>query len=115
MHDCGPRAKRALRLLALVALAAAASSPRAHEPDAEEVALGSLVDAELAFARMSATDGIERAFVANFARDGVALQPAPVRIREAWGKAPPPADPRAVRLDWKPAQAGVAKVPQAVT
>jgi ketosteroid isomerase-like protein len=107
-HDSWPRAKRALRLLALVALAAAASSPRAHEPDAEEVALGSLVDAELAFARMSATDGIERAFVANFAPEGVALQPAPVRVREAWGNAPP-ADPRAVRLDWKPAQAGVAK------
>lgn len=81
----------------------------AHEPDAEEVALGSLVDAELAFARTSMQRGVREAFLANFADDGVAFEPQPVRLRETWSKRPPPAEPLATRLDWKPAQAGVAK------
>jgi ketosteroid isomerase-like protein len=81
----------------------------AHEPDAEETALGSLVDAELAFARLGRERGIQAAFLANFADDGVALQPAPVRIHDAWSARPAPADPLAVHLDWTPAQAGVAR------
>jgi ketosteroid isomerase-like protein len=81
----------------------------AHEPDAEEIALGSLVDAELAFAAQSVADGVRVAFLDNFAADGVALSPAPVRIREAWREPPPNADPHAQRLEWKPAQAGVAR------
>ena len=81
----------------------------AHEPDAEEIALGALVDAELAFARMSAERGMRAAFLANFAEDGIAFEPAPVRLREAWSARPAPADPLAMRLDWKPAQAGVAR------
>lgn len=84
------------------------AASHAHEPDAEEVALGSLVDAELAFARAGSEQGIRAAFLANFAADGVALEPAPVRVQDAWRKRPAPGDPLAVRLDWKPAQAGVA-------
>jgi ketosteroid isomerase-like protein len=80
-----------------------------HEPDADEVALGSLVDAELAFARMGREQGVHAAFLANFAADGVALQPAPVRVQQAFRERGPPADPLALRLDWKPAQAGVAR------
>jgi len=80
-----------------------------HEPDADEVALGSLVDAELAFARMGRERGVHAAFLANFATDGVALQPAPVRVQQAFRERGPPADPLALRLDWKPAQAGVAR------
>lgn len=80
-----------------------------HEPDAEEVALGSLVDAELAFARMGRERGVHAAFLANFAADGVALQPAPVRVQQVFGERAAPADPLALRLDWKPAQAGVAR------
>src|SRR6185437_8484317 len=48
-------------------------------------------------------------FLANFAADGVALQPAPVRVQQAFRERGPPADPLALRLDWKPAQAGVAR------
>ena len=81
----------------------------AHEPDAEEIALGSLVDAELAFARMASQQGVRAAFLANFAPDGIALEPEPVRVQQAWRSRPAPADPLAVHLDWKPAQAGVAR------
>jgi ketosteroid isomerase-like protein len=85
------------------------ASTRAHEPDAEEIALGSLVDAELAFARAGSEQGIRAAFLANFAADGVALEPAPVRVLEAWPARAAPTDPLAQHLDWKPAQAGVAR------
>jgi ketosteroid isomerase-like protein len=81
----------------------------AHEPDATEIALGSLVDAELAFARMSLEQGIRAAFLANFAADGVVFEPAPVRLREAWAQRASPADPKAIQLEWQPAQAGVAR------
>jgi ketosteroid isomerase-like protein len=102
-----------LRTFATLVIAASClltvASARAHEPDAEEVALGSLVDAELGFARAGARQGIRAAFLANFAADGVALEPAPVRVLDAWPARPAPADPLALHLDWKPAQAGVAR------
>lgn len=85
-----------------------ASPGRAHEPDASEIALGSLVDAELAFARMGAQRGVRAAFLAYFADDGVVFEPAPVRLRETWSARPAPADPLAFRLEWTPAHAGVA-------
>lgn len=85
------------------------STAFAHEPDAEEVALGSLIDAELAFARMGAERGIRAAFLANFADDGIAFEPAPIRLRETWSARPAPTDPLAVKLLWQPAQAGVAR------
>ena len=81
----------------------------AHAPDAEEAALISLVDAEQAFARMGIERGVRAAFLANFADDGVVFEPAPVRLRDAWSARPPPADPLASKLQWKPAQAGVAR------
>jgi len=95
--------------IAVAIACALGSSASAHEPDAEEIALGSLVDAELAFAAKSVADGVRVAFLDNFATDGVALSPAPVRIREAWREPPQSADPHAQRLEWKPAQAGVAR------
>ena len=106
--------KRTLRALALTLLGivlthACMSATFAHERDAEEIALSSLVDAELAFARMGAERGIRAAFLANFADDGIAFEPAPIRLRETWSARPAPADPLAVKLDWKPAQAGIAR------
>lgn len=103
-----------LRTLALVLLCialahAGMNAAFAHEPDAEEVALGSLVDAELAFARMGVERGVRDAFLAHFADDGIAFEPAPVRLRETWSARPAPADPLALKLLWKPAQAGVAR------
>jgi ketosteroid isomerase-like protein len=95
--------------LGVLAALAAAAPVVAHEPDAEEIALGSLVDAELAFAKMAGERGVRAAFLANFASDGIALQPAPVRVQDDLRARPAPADPLAVKLDWKPAQAGVAR------
>jgi len=113
MHGCGIGASAAARAFAMMLACASclsvAPASIAHEPDAEEIALGSLVDAESAFARMGWRQGVRAAVLANFATDGVALEPAPVRVRDAWRKRPAPADPLALRLDWKPAQAGVAR------
>ncbi|HJU22207.1 MAG TPA: nuclear transport factor 2 family protein [Casimicrobiaceae bacterium] len=99
---------RAMCALLIVASMFVASLAIAHEPDAEEIALGSLVDAELAFANMAQREGVTAAFVANFADDGVAFQPAPVRVREAWRNRANDTN-NAVHMDWKPAQAGVAR------
>jgi ketosteroid isomerase-like protein len=96
-------------LAALVSLAPVSNVARAHEPDATEIALGSLVDAELAFARLSLERGIRAAFLANFADDGVVFEPAPMRLQAAWPTRPHAADPKALRLEWHPAQAGVAR------
>lgn len=94
----------------MIASVSAATLPAcAHEPDAEEVALGSLVDAELAFVRMSSEQGIRAAFLANFASDGITFEPAPVRLQETWLARPAPVDARSLRLDWQPAQVGVAR------
>jgi ketosteroid isomerase-like protein len=106
-HEFGRRAKVFALCMIAVALLAPHRS-RAHEPDAEEVALGSLVDADLAFAKASAEHGVRAAFVASFAPDGIALQPSPTRIVTAWRNATPHGDRNATKLEWKPAQAGVA-------
>jgi len=82
---------------------------RALAHDAEEVALGSLVDAEVAFSDMAQKRGVRAAFLANFAPDGIVFEPTPVRLHEAWAARPEPADPKAVKLEWHPAQAGVAR------
>jgi ketosteroid isomerase-like protein len=94
---------------AVFAAALAWTPVPAHAHDADEVALGSLVDAELAFARMGLERGVRAAFLAHFADDGVVFEPAPVRLRETWSARPPPADPLASRLEWQPAQAGVSR------
>ncbi len=99
----------AIAIIALASLVLIPNVARAHEPDALEIALGTLIDAELAFARLSLEQGIRAAFLANFASDGVVFEPAPVRLHDAWPKRPPPADPKAVRLEWQPAQAAVAR------
>ena len=110
MRPVRPRSRVAL--LAFVLAAGVASLnlmvAHAHEPDAREIALGSLVDAELAFARTGAARGIREAFLSNFADDGIVFEPEPVRLRETWSARPAPADPLAVKLLWSPAQAGVA-------
>ena len=101
---------RIVTAIGVVASVSVAPPPAsAHEPDAEEVALGSLIDAELAFARMSLEQRIRAAFLANFAADGIVFEPAPVRLRETWSARPERADAKSLRLDWQPAQAGVAR------
>jgi hypothetical protein len=109
MRIRGRRAAAAACATIACVIAVTAAPVRAHEPDADEIALVSLVRAELAFARMGAAEGIRASFLANFADDGVVFEPAPVRLRETWSARPAPADPLASRLEWKPAQAGVAR------
>jgi ketosteroid isomerase-like protein len=106
---CTRRTFLTATLAGALACATRVRDVRAHEPDAEEVALGSLIDAELAFARLAGERGVRFAFLASFAPDGVAFEPAPVRLQEAWAARPAPADPLAVSLRWQPAQAGVAR------
>ena len=102
--------RRALAAATFIAIVTSGLNiARAHGPDATEIALGSLIDAELAFARMSLEQGIRAAFLANFAGDGIVFEPAPVRLHEAWPHRPAPEDPKALRLEWQPAQAGVAR------
>jgi ketosteroid isomerase-like protein len=67
-----------------------------------------VIQAELAFARLADEIGVRPAFVANFADDAVWLLPAPTTLAAAHAARPAPADPRAVRLQWHPAIAGVA-------
>jgi ketosteroid isomerase-like protein len=90
----------------LVALAVALAGCASVPTDASR---RSLVDAERAFATMAAERGIRASFIANFADDGVAFNPAPFRLREAWGARPPPANPLALSLAWHPVIAGVAR------
>ena len=110
MFDLARRLRPAARAGLVVAAVAALALPgaHAHEPDAEEEALRSLVDAELAFARLGLEQGIRAAFLATFSKDGVAFEPAPVRLIDTWSARPANPDPKALKLEWEPAQAGVA-------
>ncbi|HVO90002.1 MAG TPA: nuclear transport factor 2 family protein [Casimicrobiaceae bacterium] len=98
-----------LRLAAILLAVMLSTLTSAHEPDAQEIALRSLIDAELGFARMAHEQGVRAAFLANFADDGIAFEPAPVRLHQAWSARPAPADPMAVKLEWQPAQVGVSR------
>ncbi len=95
--------------LVLAATAAATLPVQAQDGDPEDKALRSLVDAELAFARMGLEQGIRAAFIANFAKDGIVFEPAPVRLVETWSARPPNPNPKALKLEWQPEQAGIAK------
>ncbi len=103
------RARTAIASLACAVVVLAMTAQSARARDADEAALGSLVDAELAFARMGLARGVREAFLANFADDGIVFEPAPVKLREAWSRRPKPADPLAVKLEWAPAQAGISR------
>src|SRR5438067_1336238 len=58
---------------------------------------------------MSLEQGIRAAFLASFSADGIVFEPGPIHLREAWPQRPAPADPKASRLEWQPAQARVAQ------
>jgi ketosteroid isomerase-like protein len=89
--------------LALVVLLAACASVATRD------ARQSLAAAELAFARDGLDLGVRAAFIAHFAPDGLVFEPAPVRVREIWPTRPAVADPRAVRLEWRPMLVDVAR------
>jgi ketosteroid isomerase-like protein len=72
------------------------------------VSSDSLLLAERAFATQAAREGVRASFLANFADDGIAFEPAPVRLRETWEARPAAKDPKAVQLAWEPAFAAIA-------
>jgi ketosteroid isomerase-like protein len=76
---------------------------------AQDNALDSLTAAERAFARMATERGIRAAFLANFADDGIAFEPQPVKLVRTWSERPPAADPLARLLEWDPAAAAVSR------
>jgi ketosteroid isomerase-like protein len=68
-----------------------------------------LADAERAFAKDGIERGIRDSFIAHFAPDGVVFEPAPVRVRDVWPTRAGPADPLALRLEWRPELVDVAR------
>ncbi|MGE5087504.1 MAG: DUF4440 domain-containing protein [Candidatus Levyibacteriota bacterium] len=102
-----PAAIAVVAMSAAVLPDAAAAGPHASAMD--DIAVKSLVDAETSFARMALEQGIRAAFIANFADDGIAFEPAPAILRQTWPARPAPADPKALQLEWKPVQAAVAR------
>jgi ketosteroid isomerase-like protein len=93
-------AKATLVLTIAATLVGCASTP----PDASRA---SLFAAERAFAQQARERGIRTAFVANFAPDGIAFEPGPVRYHDAVRARPAPADPLAYLLEWAPATGAV--------
>ena len=89
--------------LALSFLAASCATTLAPRADVAEV-----IEAERAFARLADEIGVRPAFTANFADDAVWMLPAPTSLAAAYAARPAPADPRALRLEWSPAIAGIA-------
>jgi hypothetical protein len=71
--------------------------------------LGSLVEAERAFARTSVQKGIRESFLEFFAEDGINFQPHPVKTREAILKRLAPATRPPVVLNWEPAYADISR------
>lgn len=101
-------AAHALRAIGVVALLGCATA-FAHEPDAEEIALGSLVDAELALAGSAHRLGVAPAFRSALAPEGLLLWRTPLRARDLAGPAPRAITTTVATLAWQPAQAGVAR------
>jgi ketosteroid isomerase-like protein len=71
--------------------------------------LSTLVEAERAFARTSVKQGVHDSFLAFFAEDGVAFQPGPVNIRQAYSQSPAPPGAASLTLNWEPVFADISR------
>ncbi len=71
--------------------------------------MGSLVEAERAFARTSVEKGIRESFIMFFADDGINFQPHPVKTKETLLKQPAPATRPPIVLDWQPVYADISR------
>src|SRR5438045_3513153 len=100
---CGRRQWLALALCSIMAPRTLAHDASHSHPDPEEIALGSLADAELAFAQAAHEQGWDAALGAFMAADGVAIDGAAVLRRDL---ALEPRD-RQSRYDVHPAQVTV--------
>src|SRR5262245_41095472 len=67
--------------------------------------LDSLVEAERAFARLSVSQGMKDAFLANLANDSIVFRPQATPGRPWFEKNPAPT----AQLNWEPAFADIAK------
>jgi ketosteroid isomerase-like protein len=70
--------------------------------------LMSLIETELAFARACKEIGIRESFTKFFANDGIAFKPEPFCYKDVMKDLPPPANPKALLLEWEPDVAGIA-------
>jgi len=100
---CSRRHWLALALCSVLAPSSLAHDESHHDPDPEEIALGSLADAELAFAQAAHEQGWRAALAAFMAADGVAIDGAAV-LRRDLAREPPDTQSR---YDVHPAQATV--------
>ncbi len=74
----------------------------------ETSALQSMVDTELAFARMSEERGIRPAFMAFIADDGILFRPTAVKGKEWMTEHPLPSSDKRPLLSWQPTFADIA-------
>ena len=100
---CSRRQWLALALCSVLAPRTLAHDATHHEPDPEEIALGSLADAELAFAQAAHEQGWYAALAAFMAADAVAIEGAAV-LRRDLPREPPDTQSR---YDVHPAQVTV--------
>lgn len=97
--------KKLICVTLLLAFVSLAFSQQANEKSA----LQSMVDTELAFARMSLEQGTRPAFMAFIAEDGILFRPRAVKGKQWMIDHPlPPSDKRAL-LSWYPSLAGIAE------
>ena len=101
--------KKLICVTLLLAFVSLAFVPGALSQQAnEKSALQSMVDTELAFARIAAEQGTRPAFMAFIAEDGILFRPRAVKGKEWMIAHPlPPSDKRPL-LSWYPSVAGIA-------
>jgi ketosteroid isomerase-like protein len=95
-------------LLGFVSLAFAQGTEKSAEPE-KISALQSMVDTELAFAKMAADQGIRAAFVAFIADDGVLFRPTPVKGKQWFNEHPLPPSEKRPLLTWYPIVAEISQ------
>ncbi|HLN98217.1 MAG TPA: nuclear transport factor 2 family protein [Pyrinomonadaceae bacterium] len=104
--------KKFICLFILLAFVTAAWSQRNRNTSsahAEASALQSMVDTELAFAKMAAEQGIRPAFMQFIADDGVLFRPRAVRGKQWMAEHPVPPAEKHPLLSWYPTIAGASR------
>ena len=99
-------------LLGIVSLGVAQKEQMKSTPQVEKSALRSslqsMIDTELAFARMSAEQGTRPAFMSFIADDGILFRPRAVKGKQWMTEHPVPSSDKRPLLSWYPAAADIA-------
>src|SRR6266550_7576857 len=98
-----------MKKLICVTLLLGIISPGFAQKAKEPVALQSMVDTELAFARMAAEQGIRPSFMAFIAEDGILFRPRAVKGKQWMIDHPLPPNGQHSLLSWYPAVAEIAR------